>query len=101
MIAHNISEAPKTTMRPIDAFYLNYEPAVSFKITKQTLNAPFTPKPAIILNTMYQYILNVKEMATIPSVVIPQANLSVSLLPFASYIYIFIYFFLFNLNIYI
>lgn len=49
MTAQKISVNAKTISKAIEAFYLNELPEASFKITKQTLKAPLTPKPAIIV----------------------------------------------------
>lgn len=63
------------------AFYLNLVSQTSFNKTKQTLNAPFTPNPAIILKAICQVISKVKLIPIIPKVVTPQLEISVFLRP--------------------
>ena len=71
-MAQNISVPANTINKAMLALYLKALSQTSLSKTKQTLKDPFTPNPAIIVNTMNQILSKDAAIPTIPIVVIPQ-----------------------------
>jgi hypothetical protein len=69
------------TSRNIEAFYLKDSLETSLMMTKATLKAPLTPKPAIIFKITNQTKSKDNVYPTIPNVVIPQLINNVFRLP--------------------
>jgi hypothetical protein len=81
MMAQKISVPANTISKAIEARYRKLELQASLSITKQTLKAPFTPKPAMMVNTMNHTLSKETVIPIIPMVVMPQLYSRVLRLP--------------------